>query len=36
MGEISLTPVSYWIVGFTGLAGVLATVQWWHSADQNR
>ena len=28
--------VSYWIVLFTGLAGMLATYLWWKYADQNR
>ena len=31
-----LTPVSYWIVFFTGLAGITATYLWWKYADQNR
>jgi ABC-2 type transport system permease protein len=35
-GKNSLTPVSYWIVFFTGLAGMLATYLWWKYADQNR
>jgi len=35
-GKSSLPPVSYWIVLFTGLAGMLATYVWWKFADQNR
>ena len=35
-GEGSLTPISYWIVFLTGLAGVIATYLWWKYADQNR
>jgi ABC-2 type transport system permease protein len=35
-GKISLTPVSYWIVILTGLAGMLATYLWWMRADQSR
>jgi ABC-2 type transport system permease protein len=35
-GKSSLAPVSYWIVLFTGLAGMLATYLWWKYADQNR
>ncbi len=35
-GKSSLTPISYWIVFFTGLAGMLATYLWWKYADQNR
>ena len=35
-GKSSLPPVSYWIVLFTGLAGILATYVWWKYADQNR
>lgn len=35
-GKISLTPISYWIVLFTGLAGMIATYFWWKYADQNR
>jgi len=35
-GESSLPPVSYWIVFFTGLAGMVATYLWWKYADQNR
>ena len=35
-GESPLAPVSYWIVFFTGLAGMLATYVWWMFADQNR
>ncbi len=35
-GKSSLTPISYWIVLLTGLAGVVATHLWWKYADQNR
>ena len=35
-GKSSLAPVSYWIVLFTSLAGMLATYLWWKYADQNR
>ncbi|MFZ0532811.1 MAG: ABC transporter permease [Anaerolineales bacterium] len=35
-GESSLTPISYWIVVFTSLAGMIATYLWWKYADQNR
>lgn len=35
-GESALAPVSYWIVIFTGLAGMIATYLWWKYADQNR
>jgi ABC-2 type transport system permease protein len=35
-GKSPLTPVSYWIVFLTGLAGMLATYLWWKLADQNR
>jgi ABC-2 type transport system permease protein len=31
-----LAPVSFWIVIFTGLAGMLVTYLWWMSADQSR
>ncbi len=31
-----LPPASYWIVVFTGLAGMLATYLWWKYADQSR
>lgn len=34
-GETALTPASYWIVLFTGLAGMAATYLWWKYADQN-
>jgi ABC-2 type transport system permease protein len=36
MGEDALTPVSYWIVFFSSLAGMFATYLWWMYADQNR
>ena len=35
-GEGTLTPISYWIVIITSLAGMLATYLWWQYADQNR
>jgi len=35
-GKSSLTPISYWIVFLTGLAGMIATYLWWTYADQNR
>lgn len=35
-GKIALTPISYWIVALTGLAGMAATYFWWKYADQNR
>ncbi len=35
-GGSPLPPVSYWIVFFTSLAGMLATYLWWTYADQNR
>ena len=31
-----LPALSYWIVLFTSLAGILATYGWWKYADQNR
>ena len=34
--DTHLSPVSYWIVLLTGLAGVLVTYLWWMRADQNR
>jgi ABC-2 type transport system permease protein len=36
MGKSPLTPISYWIVFFTGLVGMIATYLWWKYADQNR
>lgn len=35
-GQSPLAPVSYWIVFFTSLAGMIATYLWWKYADQNR
>jgi len=35
-GKSALPPASFWVVLFTGLAGMAATIAWWHSADQNR
>jgi ABC-2 type transport system permease protein len=34
--QSTLAPVSYWIVIFTCLAGILATHLWWKYADQSR
>ena len=36
MEKSSLSPHSYWIVYFTGLAGMVATYLWWKHADQSR
>jgi ABC-2 type transport system permease protein len=35
-GKSPLTPISYWIVFLTGLAGIIGTYLWWKFADQNR
>lgn len=35
MEKNSLSPISYWIVYFTGLAGMAATYLWWKHADQS-
>jgi ABC-2 type transport system permease protein len=35
-GDSSLTPISYWIVFFTSLVGMIVTYLWWKYADQNR
>jgi len=35
-GKGPLPPVSYWMVAFTGLAGMIGTYLWWKYADQNR
>ena len=35
-GKSPLTPISYWIVIFTGLIGMIATYLWWKFADQNK
>jgi ABC-2 type transport system permease protein len=35
-GKSVLTPISYWIVSLTGLAGMIATYLWWKYSDQNR
>jgi ABC-2 type transport system permease protein len=35
-GKSPLTPISYWIVFLTGLAGLIATYLWWKFADQSR
>jgi len=35
-GKSYLTPISYWIVFFTSLAGMIATYLWWKYTDQNR
>ena len=34
--EEPLGPVSFVILALTSLAGISATLWWWHSADQNR
>jgi ABC-2 type transport system permease protein len=34
--QSALPPVSYWIVFFTALAGIVATYYWWKYADQSR
>jgi len=36
MGKSPLTPISYWIVFLTGLAGMIATYLWWKYSDQSR
>ncbi len=36
MEKSPLTVISYWIVFFTGLAGMIGTYLWWKFADQNR
>jgi ABC-2 type transport system permease protein len=36
MEKSPLTAISYWIVFFTGLAGMIGTYLWWKFADQNR
>ncbi len=35
-GKSALTPISYWVVFLTGLAGMFGTYLWWKFADQNR
>jgi ABC-2 type transport system permease protein len=35
-GKSALTPISFWIVLLTGLAGMIGTYLWWKYADQNR
>ena len=35
-GDNSLSPLSYWIVFLTSVAGMVATYLWWKNADQNR
>ncbi len=35
-GRSALAPISYWLVGLTGLAGMLGTYLWWKLADQSR
>jgi len=32
----ALQPISYWLVIFTGLGGMVATYAWWKYADQSR
>lgn len=34
-GRADLTPLSYWIVIFTGFAGMIATFLWWRLADHH-
>ena len=34
--QFTLSPASYWVVIFTGLAGIVATYLWWRFADQSR
>jgi len=34
--KVPLTAGSYWIVGLTGLVGMIGTYWWWKFADQNR
>jgi ABC-2 type transport system permease protein len=34
--KFTLSPASYWVVIFTGLAGIAATYLWWKLADQSR
>jgi len=36
LGKSPLTPVSYWLVLLTGLAGMIGTYLWWKFADQSR
>jgi ABC-2 type transport system permease protein len=36
MGKSSLPTISYWIVFFTGVVGMLGTYLWWMYADQSR
>jgi ABC-2 type transport system permease protein len=36
MQGANLTPISFWIVVLTALAGMLATYLWWMHADQSR
>jgi ABC-2 type transport system permease protein len=35
-GDSSLTPLSYWVLFLTSVAGMVATYLWWKYADQNR
>lgn len=35
-GKGTLTPISYWLVFLTGLAGMVGTYLWWKFADQSR
>ena len=35
-GKMTLPFISYVVVFFTGLAGILATYFWWMRADQSR
>ena len=34
--KLTLTAASYWVVFFTGLAGIAATYLWWKFSDQSR
>jgi len=34
--KLTVAPVSYILVAFTGLVGLLATQRWWKYADQNK
>jgi ABC-2 type transport system permease protein len=36
MSKTPLTPISYWIVFFTGVAGMIATYLWWKYADHQQ
>jgi len=36
IGKSPLTPISFWIVFLTGIAGMIGTYLWWKFADQSR